>query len=321
MAETVSLTVDAHVAHVELNRPAKLNAMNFEMFGELAALTRSPRSTTLFADVDDTELLELRWQGFRDIREWSTPFHQHIDELYRLRGLASRLRESALFENVDNATLRLIAQNAQFETHGNFEWTHRFQREVSDETFATLRKHFDEAGHGKDLFAAIDIGINPDVKAPSGTDFVSWMGAGTISVGVGENTWAGGENEVPFGMFAHLNNGTLEVDGTPRGHVREQGLGIEREPVGRQHESPALAGELEVLVALLGVAHEARASGLEVVDDDERVLGEEVEHLLRAAHEQRGERLGARRNVSAQQPIDQVVDRAGLDRELVAERA
>ncbi|MDJ0907989.1 MAG: crotonase/enoyl-CoA hydratase family protein [Woeseiaceae bacterium] len=36
MAETVSLRVDAHIAHVELNRPSKYNALSFDMFGELA---------------------------------------------------------------------------------------------------------------------------------------------------------------------------------------------------------------------------------------------------------------------------------------------
>ncbi|MGI9413664.1 MAG: 4Fe-4S dicluster domain-containing protein, partial [Hyphomicrobiales bacterium] len=104
-----------------------------EMFGELAALARSPRSDTIFADDDDTELLELRWQGVRDIRQWSDAFHGHIDTLYRERGLASRLRESALFDNVDDTTLGIIAQSALFETHGNFEWTHRYKRELSGE--------------------------------------------------------------------------------------------------------------------------------------------------------------------------------------------
>ena len=104
-----------------------------EMFGELAALARSPRSDTIFADDDDTELLELRWQGVRDIRQWSDAFHGHIDTLYRERGLASRLRESALFDNVDDTTLSIIAQSALFETHGNFEWTHRYKRELSGE--------------------------------------------------------------------------------------------------------------------------------------------------------------------------------------------
>ncbi|MGH6738607.1 MAG: cyclic nucleotide-binding domain-containing protein, partial [Bradyrhizobium sp.] len=58
-----------------------------QMFGELAALTRSPRSTSIFAADDSTLLFELRWQGLRDIRSWSAPFRQQIDALYRERGL------------------------------------------------------------------------------------------------------------------------------------------------------------------------------------------------------------------------------------------
>ena len=104
-----------------------------ELFGELAALARSPRSTTIFADADDTELLELRWQGFRDIRNWLSSFHDYIDTLYRERGLATRLRESPLFNGVNEEALKIIAENAQFETHGNFEWTHHFQRKLSGE--------------------------------------------------------------------------------------------------------------------------------------------------------------------------------------------
>ena len=62
------------------------------------------------------------------------------------------------------------------------------------------------------LFSAIDIGINPDVKAPKNSHFVSWMGAGMITIGFGNNIWAGGENDVPFDFFAHLSTGTLTVD-------------------------------------------------------------------------------------------------------------
>ena len=39
------------------------------------------------------------------------------------------------------------------------------------------------------------------------------MCAGTISVHIGNNTWAGGESDVPFDLFAHLTNGTHTVDG------------------------------------------------------------------------------------------------------------
>ena len=48
---------------------------------------------------------------------------------------------------------------------------------------------------------------------PSGSRLVTWIGAGTISVGIGSNTWAGGDNEVPYGLYGHLLNGTLTVDG------------------------------------------------------------------------------------------------------------
>lgn len=38
MADSVSLSIDAHIAHVELNRPTKHNAVSFDMFGELAEI-------------------------------------------------------------------------------------------------------------------------------------------------------------------------------------------------------------------------------------------------------------------------------------------
>lgn len=66
---------------------------------------------------------------------------------------------------------------------------------------------------GRDQFAAIDIGINPALEVPKNGRFVSWIASGTISVGFGGNTWAGGENDVPFDVSAHLPNGTLTVDG------------------------------------------------------------------------------------------------------------
>ena len=114
-----------------IRRASTFRMVESEMFGELAALTRSPRTSTVFADEEDTELLELRWQGLRDIRDWSAPAHDYIDNLYRQRGLASRLRETPLFSKLDPDVLTLIAENAVFESHGHFDWTHRFQRERS----------------------------------------------------------------------------------------------------------------------------------------------------------------------------------------------
>ncbi|MHC4218888.1 MAG: aminopeptidase, partial [Planctomycetota bacterium] len=76
-----------------------------------------------------------------------------------------------------------------------------------------LKQRYDAAPAGRELFAFLDVGINPNVRVPAGSHMVTWMGAGTISIGIGGNTWAGGDNEVPYGLYAHLIDGTLAVDG------------------------------------------------------------------------------------------------------------
>ncbi len=99
-----------------------------EMFGELAAMARSPRGATIFAETDHVETVELRWQALREIRRWSDGFSKRIDALYRERGLITHLRSSPVFKHVDDATLEIIAGQTQFETHGGFEWSLSFQR-------------------------------------------------------------------------------------------------------------------------------------------------------------------------------------------------
>jgi Fe-S-cluster-containing dehydrogenase component/CRP-like cAMP-binding protein len=99
------------------------------MFGEIAALSRTPRTATCVA-LTDCELLELRWQGLRDIRRHELVFRQWIDELYRTRSLASHLRELPLFAKLDSAALDQIIKETHFETYGEFEWFSAFRRQI-----------------------------------------------------------------------------------------------------------------------------------------------------------------------------------------------
>jgi leucyl aminopeptidase (aminopeptidase T) len=79
---------------------------------------------------------------------------------------------------------------------------------------SALRKLYDAApAPARDVFAAVDIGINAGIEVPKNSRMITWMAAGTISVGIGDNRWAGGENSVPYGLFAQLIDGTLAVDG------------------------------------------------------------------------------------------------------------
>jgi len=75
-----------------------------------------------------------------------------------------------------------------------------------------LKAFYDAAPAGKELFGIIDIGINPSVRLPATAKLATWMAAGTISVTIGSNAWAGGDNTTPFDLAAHLTGGTLSVD-------------------------------------------------------------------------------------------------------------
>ncbi len=76
-----------------------------------------------------------------------------------------------------------------------------------------LQALYDAAGPGKDLFAVVDVGLNPNVRIPSGSQMVAWMPAGMVTIGLGSNTWAGGGNSANFALYGHLLGSTLEVDG------------------------------------------------------------------------------------------------------------
>jgi leucyl aminopeptidase (aminopeptidase T) len=76
-----------------------------------------------------------------------------------------------------------------------------------------LKEVYDAAGEGKEEFAFIDFGINSNVKIPRGSDMVAWMPAGMVTVGIGENVWAGGENNSGYGLSLFLTHATVTVDG------------------------------------------------------------------------------------------------------------
>jgi Fe-S-cluster-containing dehydrogenase component/CRP-like cAMP-binding protein len=92
-----------------------------EIFGELAALTRTPRSATVLAE-GEAWLLEIRWQGLRDLMSRTPALKKHIEKLYRDNSLRVHLRETPLLANLPQEALDAVAAETVFETHGNFDW-------------------------------------------------------------------------------------------------------------------------------------------------------------------------------------------------------
>jgi aminopeptidase len=76
-----------------------------------------------------------------------------------------------------------------------------------------LKARYDAAGRGKDIVGVLDLGINPGLKLPADKPMHVWSRAGMVTVGLGNNVWAGGDNNVAFGLTPYVPNGTVEVDG------------------------------------------------------------------------------------------------------------
>ena len=100
-----------------------------EMFGELAALTRSPRTATVFAEKEAT-LLEIRWQGLRDLMWRTDALRQHVEKLYRQNSLLVHLRETPLLADLPAEQLAIVADATRFENHGAFDWNESYASAV-----------------------------------------------------------------------------------------------------------------------------------------------------------------------------------------------
>lgn len=97
-----------------------------DMYGESAVLGRNEMRHTVVAQ-SITAVLEIRWQGLRELCKHEPEFKAFVDQLYRERGLYDHLLSVPLFKNIPSAKIRELAEIALFEKHGEFEWHRDFQ--------------------------------------------------------------------------------------------------------------------------------------------------------------------------------------------------
>ncbi len=111
-----------------------------EFFGETAALSRMPRTTSLFAESEEAELLEIRWQGLRDLMKYDEALRKHIDEIYRERALSSALHEIPMFRHLSDEALQQVMARTEFGTYGDYDWSGDYKRLVQSAAGGQRRK-------------------------------------------------------------------------------------------------------------------------------------------------------------------------------------
>ncbi len=93
-----------------------------ELFGEQAAITRAPHTATVFAE-SECVLLEIRWQGLRDLMRHTPALREHIDTLYRRNHLDRHLRNTSMLSGLEDAALQRVAAAVRFVSYGSFDWS------------------------------------------------------------------------------------------------------------------------------------------------------------------------------------------------------
>lgn len=118
------------------------------LFGELSALGRTPRTTTIFAD-NQCELLEVRWQGLRDLSRRSKSLNKTVDDLYRKDALDEQLQSTPIFANVDPAGQKRLVKETIFANYGNREWAATYKALAEKGAAQRLKKEpiIAEEGH------------------------------------------------------------------------------------------------------------------------------------------------------------------------------
>jgi leucyl aminopeptidase (aminopeptidase T) len=82
--------------------------------------------------------------------------------------------------------------------------------------YADFKAQYDAVDDArKDMLGYIDLGINPNVNLPAESAVGTWVPSGSVTLGTGNNLWAGGDNPVAYSLTVHLPGSTVTLDGKP----------------------------------------------------------------------------------------------------------
>ena len=150
------------------------------LFGELAALGRTPRTSTIFSE-NDSEVLEIRWQGLREFRKYDEGWRRLIDERYRQNALKAHLGATSIFSHLKDDDLQVVADHTLFETYGKFDWHISYKKLQGEDRIEGVKDEPEIVKEGTypDGVLMVRAGFaRISVKRGNGTQTITYLKAG-----------------------------------------------------------------------------------------------------------------------------------------------
>ena len=138
-----------------------------QWFGELAALGRTTRTATIFSE-GKAKVLEIRWQGLRDIMRFDKDgrLKKYLEDDFREHALSAFLRNEPLFQNLTDSEMTRLILEVRFETYGEYDSPKPFKNmaKESQDTFFPQEPLIACEGEHQDGLTLIRSGIARVVK-------------------------------------------------------------------------------------------------------------------------------------------------------------
>ena len=171
-----------------------------DVFGEIAALSRMPRTATILANAGGSEMLEIRWQGLRDLMRYAPQVRKFIDGIYRERALSTYLEELPFMKFLGPEAKKQLMDATQFETYGEYDWSGEYKQLVQSGASAAQEPTIAAEGDYPNGIVMIRSGFaRLTQRYGSGHRTLNYLGSGSM-YGFEEiaHNWRQHENQVPL---------------------------------------------------------------------------------------------------------------------------
>jgi Fe-S-cluster-containing dehydrogenase component/CRP-like cAMP-binding protein len=152
-----------------------------DVFGEIAALSRMPRTATILANMEGAEMLEIRWQGLRDLMRYDPQVRKFIDGIYRERALSTYLEELPFMRFLGPEAKQRLMEATQFETYGEYDWSGEYKQLVQSGASAAQEPTIAAEGDYPNSVVMIRAGFaRVTQRFGSGHRTLSYLGSGRM---------------------------------------------------------------------------------------------------------------------------------------------